>query len=187
MTTVNVHASANDPSTYEAKSMLPGGINFVITGHCEAEADGRICYAFTMHYDYEYDDKKFRGYINGTSLSGKWGEGDLVHDFVFKRLAQNVLCWWPSPAELQKNKPQALWRFAINAVREQVLRERFSWTLLKTRRDLRKKYLDIIGTWPCSDEQMAERTRIRRFLTVADARVYYSMQQYLTRTQPDHW
>lgn len=189
MLDLEFHASANDGSTFEAKSALPGGTIFTLTGRCEFEIDGRICYVLQMHHKHgENDDKAFRGYLDGNSLKGKWGaaSGDIVNPFVFKRVTPQVMCCWPSPADFKENKARALWQFAITAVRNQVLRSKFSWTLLKSRRDNRKNYISLLLQQRIAPEHQAALAKIRHSLTHADACCYYWMADYLQRTNPKH-
>lgn len=191
MLNVVFHASPIDLSTFEAKGIIPGGMEYTMTGHCEYEADGRVCYTFAMvHKLGADDDRDFRGYLDGNSLIGKWGpkdKGEIVNPFVFRRIPQALMCCYPPPAAFEKNKAQALWQFAIAAVRDQVLKKRFSWTLIKTRRDNRKQYIQILFENTNADDDMRETfAKLRQSLTVADARCYYWMTTYLDRTKSKH-
>lgn len=188
MMSITFHSSVGDGHAFEAKTFAVEGFDVVITGQCEWESDGRTCYAFKLHID-RWPDRTFRGYLDdATTLQGKWAEsGDLVNSFILKRVSPEIMCCRPPPAAFEANRIQALWKFAITAVRDQVLKSRLPWSYLKKRRDDRKQVLPLLTKWPRTDEEAAIVTRIKQTLTTADARCYYWMARYLNRTRPTHW
>lgn len=187
MLDLEFHVSTGNTSEFEARSALPEGIKLEVTGQCESEPDGRMCYVFRMRHEYGKSNiKYFRGYLDGSSLQGKWGTtpDHLANPFVFKSVTPWIMCCWPSPADLERNKARALWKFAIMAVRHDVLARLFPWKALQMRRENRKKYLSLLQSGPKSQE--AALAEVTRSMTVADARCYYWMADYLRRTNPRH-
>ncbi|KAI9438360.1 hypothetical protein H4582DRAFT_1815080, partial [Lactarius indigo] len=127
---------------------------------------------FTGRFDAERD-----------SLAGVWGlSADTENSggpMVFRRMPPRYLTVYPSIKELSDNKPRALWGFAIAAVRNDVRRERWSWSYFAQRRDDRKTVLSLVIRYcyfgePTSDEESERCCAAVQRLTPADACFYSS-------------
>jgi len=84
---------------------------------------------------------KARFYPERDALIGVWGwdwpELDLETPsgkMEFRRIPPLHFTAYPSMRELMDNKPRALWKFAIAAVRNDLLRENWSWSYFSQRR-----------------------------------------------------
>lgn len=85
------------------------------------------------------------------ALTGFWGlsaaeaetESGSSGRMEFRRIPPLYLTVYPSIKELSDDKSRALWRFAIAAVRNDVRRERWSWTYFAQRRDDRETVLSL--------------------------------------------
>ena len=118
------------------------------------------------------------------ALTGLWG---LLADaenssglMEFRRIPSRYLAVYPSLKELSDNKSRALWRFAIAAVRNDVRRERWSWSYFAQRRKDREtvislgcRYFFHVGM-PASDEEAQLCSATARRLSPADACFYMS-------------
>jgi len=116
-------------------------------------------------------------------LTGVWGmSADLessVGKMEFRRIPARYFTVYPCTKELRDNKPRALWRFAIAAVRNDIRRDRWSWSHFFQRRDDRKAVVSLLvrSRWfgtPLSDEEAETLHVIARGLIPADAFFYDS-------------
>ena len=117
------------------------------------------------------------------ALTGIWGlSADAENSsglMEFRRIPPPYLTVYPSIKELSDNKPRALWGFAIAAVRNNVRRERWSWSYFSQRRDDRKTVLSLAIRYLCfgkpldgeEDEQCSVASQR---LTSADACFYHA-------------
>ena len=127
---------------------------------------------FNGHFDPERD-----------ALTGVWGlSADLesaLGKMEFRRIPARYFTVYPSIKELQDDKPRALWRFAITAVRNDIRRDHWSWSYFRQRRDDRKAIISLLvrtrwfGT-PISDQEAETLRTIARRLISADAFFYDS-------------
>ncbi|KAI9464116.1 hypothetical protein BJY52DRAFT_1166045 [Lactarius psammicola] len=81
------------------------------------------------------------------ALTGVWGfSADAENSnglMEFRRIPPRYLTVYPSIKELSDNKSRALWRFAIAAVRNDVRRERWSWSYFAQRRKDREAVISL--------------------------------------------
>jgi hypothetical protein len=123
---------------------------------------------------------KFKMLFSGVfwALTGVWGFSAGLESSVgkmeFRRIPAHYLSVYPCIKELRDNKPRALWRFAITAVRNDVRRDRWSWSYFLQRRDDRKAVIPLLvrSRWfgtPLSDEEVETVCAIARRLIPADA------------------
>ncbi|KAH9052369.1 hypothetical protein EDB87DRAFT_1835857 [Lactarius vividus] len=125
----------------------------------------------------------FRGRFDAErdALTGIWGCGYHMDDetsngrIEFRRILPRYLTVYPSIKELSGNKSRALWGFAIAAVRNDVRRERWSWSYFSQRRKDRETMVSLgsrcfflLGT-PASVEEAEIFSASVRRLTAADA------------------
>jgi hypothetical protein len=128
---------------------------------------------FTGRFDEERD-----------ALTGVWG---LLADaensngmMEFRRIPPRYLTVYPSLKELSDCKPRALWRFAIAAVRNDIRRERWSWSYFAQRRKDRVTVISLGGRYffdvgmPVSDEEAQLCSDAAQRLSPADACFYIS-------------
>ena len=117
------------------------------------------------------------------ALTGVWGGSD--DDFSegimeFRRIPSCYLGIYPTIKELRDNKPRALWKFAIAAVRNDIRRDHWTWSYFSQRRDDRKTVisLSVRSRWfgtPLSDEEDETINAIMPRLLPDDACFYDSM------------
>ncbi len=117
------------------------------------------------------------------ALTGIWGYSadaeNSSRQMEFRRIPPRYLTVYPSIKELSDNKSRALWKFAIAAVRNDVCRERWSWSYFAQRRKDREAVISLgIRYWyfgtPVNDETDQPYRAAAQRLTAADARFYFS-------------
>jgi len=97
----------------------------------------------------------------------------------FRRILPRHLIAYPSIKEVSDNKPRALWKFAIAAVRNDIRRDSWSWSFFSQRRDDRETVISLtirslfFGT-PPDDEEREKLCEVVQRLTPADACFYSS-------------
>ena len=97
----------------------------------------------------------------------------------FRRIPPCYLAVYPSIKDLSQNKPRALWKFAIAAVRDDIRRDSWSWSFFSQRRDDRETVISLtirslcFGKPPDDEESSKLCVAVQR-LTPADACFYSS-------------
>jgi hypothetical protein len=97
-----------------------------------------------------WDPKFFSGYFDSErdALTGVWGSSGELESSTDKmecrRIAPRYLAVYPHIKELSDNKPLALWKFAITAIRNDIRRDHWSWAHFSQRRDVRKKIVPLL-------------------------------------------
>ncbi|CAK5278366.1 unnamed protein product [Mycena citricolor] len=161
--------------------------DFTIEGQCDLST-------LRINFKRSFRARLQAQYYHGTwdpeaeILSGSAGFTDDPEDdvvtFVFRRLSPRYMAMAPTPAELQANRPRALWRFAIEAVLEDIRRERWSWSYFKERRNRRLRFLELFTrsgsgkkTYgpPFTEAEDGEFSQLKHRLTTADSRFYHSL------------
>ena len=195
MTSFFAHASSKDGVDFEASGRFYA-TDHTITGHCDIDCDGNISVDFIKVYSANYDTEYFYGHLDKEgSLVGTMGfdENRLEHQlrFILKRTPDEIMCYRPSPVEFLENKPRALWKFAIQAIRTQVLKERWAWRYFAQRRDRRQYYMKSelrlyhYGR-PLDDEETEARRAVRQAMTSCEASFCRSIFEYQLRIMPAH-
>ena len=122
------------------------------------------------------------------ALTGRWGMSVGIENSIgpmeFRRIPPRYLTVYPSIKELSNNRPRALWGFAIAAVRNDVRRERWSWSYFAQRRDDRKTVLSLAVRYlyfgePLDAEEVQRCCAASQRLTSADACFYGSRTDYI--------
>ena len=123
------------------------------------------------------------------ALTGVWGMTELetsnsVGPMEFRRILPRYLTAYPTIKDLRDDKPRALWKFAIAAVRSDIRRESWSWSYFSQRRDDRKTMLSLAIRYydfgkPLSDEEFDQMVTTAKRLTPADACFYESRSNYI--------
>jgi len=143
----------------------------------------KIFYTNTMHPLHF----KSRFYPERDALIGVWGwdwsELELETPsgkMEFRRIPPLHFTAYPSMRDLTDNKPRALWKFGIAAVRNELRRENWSWSYFSQRRldritriSLTIRY-NYFGT-PLNQEDVDELNAATKRLTSADACFYGSI------------
>ena len=117
------------------------------------------------------------------ALTGFWGRSADEYSLgimEFRRIPSCYLGKYPSIKELRDNKPRALWKFAIAAVRNDIRRNHWTWSYFSRRRDDRKTVISLTvrSRWfgpPLSAEETETSCAIMRRLQPEDACFYDSM------------
>ena len=97
----------------------------------------------------------------------------------FRRIPPRYLTVYPSIKDLSQNKPRALWKFAIAAVRNDIRRDSWSWSFFSQRQNDRESVISLttrslfFGKPPDHEEDAKLCTAVQR-LTPADACFYSS-------------
>jgi hypothetical protein len=133
-----------------------------------------------MFFDGRFDPER-------NALTGIWGFSTELESSgmaEFRRIQPRYLTVYPSIKELRDNKPRALWKFAISAVRGDIRREHWSWLYFSLRRDDRMAVvsLSVRYRWfgpPLSVEEIETRVAILWRLIPDDACFYDSKVDHI--------
>ena len=158
----------------------------VVTGSWSKDENGVAKIIFKMSFD---DVSLFSVFFDGLFdtehdiLTGKWAysaETDYSIGVIeFRRIPPCYLALYPPIQELSDDKPRALWRFAIAAVRNDIRRDHWSWSYFAQRRDDRKRVIPLLirsryfGRMLTWEEDTTLSETLQR-LTPADACFYHS-------------
>ncbi len=196
MISLDIHAAPADPKQFQASGYASNGTSWDLAGGYTVDGEsGKVTYAFTITYKVRFVMESLRGNLlpNGTTLSGSLAYGNnpqsLPFDFVLKRLSVEAMKFWPSPAELDANKPRALWKFACNAVRDGVARGSHSWEWLQQRWNNGKDYVRLRykkDTTPLTAKEEKTLSECYRRNTPEEARMYQIFLDLRRRSVPVH-
>ncbi|KAJ7628581.1 hypothetical protein FB45DRAFT_1079676 [Roridomyces roridus] len=176
--------------------------DFKIAGQCQVgEEPGTVSVTFKRTFPARFPTQYFAGTWDAATdtLSGTVGlEEDLATHtavFVFKHMDQQHMCFLPAPVELESNRAQARWRFAIAAVVHDLRRARWSWPFFQERRDNRRRFIELyirssaastrFGT-ELSLAENQEMLRLKKTFTTADCRFIHSVAEQRLRDTTDH-
>ena len=193
MSTLDLHVSGQG-SEFEAVGTISTtvrGIGAKVNWTVETTPQGQVTYVLRMRYSLRAVTMKARGRLNedGTVLSGQWDswgiENMLLEDigpFIMCRLDPEILSARPPPWEFEEDRIGSLWRFALTAAKEQVLRSSYSWKFFKKRRDIRRRCVELskqqtLNQW-VNEAKVKEVNQAIRSLSPADARFYTSVANY---------
>ncbi|PIL33322.1 hypothetical protein GSI_04773 [Ganoderma sinense ZZ0214-1] len=181
MRVFHLHAS-QDGTSCEARGVNPlGGIFTLSVEHATRVSDGKTEYTFTHSQVLRLtvSDSISVHYMTGTldedgkKLSGRWGydKDDQPHAFTLWREVEPVkIANRPHPEEFKKDKVKALWKYALTVVHNEVRRRLFSWSYIKERRDVRRKFLKLApkGDSGMSSKRWRHLGALHRMLTADD-------------------
>jgi hypothetical protein len=128
---------------------------------------------FNGHFDPEHH-----------ALTGVWGSSAERESSLglleFRRIPPRYLTVYPNIKELLDNKPRALWKFAIAAVRNDIRQQRCPWSYFAQRRDDRQTVVSSVVRYhhfgkPLDDEEIQKLFAAIERLTSTDACFYSSM------------
>ncbi|KAJ3554138.1 hypothetical protein NM688_g3261 [Phlebia brevispora] len=194
MTSFYVHVSPSNDSDFEA-SGVHYGTTYQLTGKCVRNSTGVIHVSFTIQYSQEFRTKHYVGYLttDGSIVGYQgWHHGARQYPFILRRTPAEIMCHRPSPLEFRANKPRALWKFAITAVRNDIRKRSWSWTFFKHRRDTRLRQIEYdIRNYtpygrPLDDKEREEWAVIRQAMTATDAIFFRDMRDNKLRMRPCH-
>ena len=176
---------ADGECEFKAKAWSDKG-RYTITGSWSIGENDTVEIKFKMTYEsFIWLATFFKGRFDAErdALTGVWG---LTPDMEttggpmeFRRIPPRYLTVYPSIKELSDNKPRALWGFAIAAVRNDIRRDRWSWSYFSQRRDDRKMVLTLVTRYLhfgelLNDEEFQRCCAVSQRLTPADACFYAS-------------
>ena len=175
---------ADGEQNFKAKAWSIRGPH-TITGSWSRGENDILQINFQMSFHDTFWPVFFSGHFDPSrdALTGVWdlsaGRKHTAGPMEFRRLLPRYLTVYPSIKELSDNKPRALWRFAITAVRNDIRRERWSWSYFSQRRDDRETVISLMlrylhhGT-PLNEEETQRMCTVAQRLTSADACFYGS-------------
>ena len=181
---------ANGEREFKAKAWSNKG-RYKITGSWSIGENDTVDVKFKMIYESViWIATFFKGRFDAErdALTGVWGlSADMENPggpMEFRRIQPRYLAVYPTIKELSDNKPRALWGFAIAAVRNDIRRERWSWSYFSQRRDDRKMVLTFVTRYlhfgePLNDEETQRCCAASQRLTPADACFYASRIDYI--------
>ena len=135
-----------------------------------------------IYFDVRFDPER-------DALTGVWGPSTELESTVwgkieFRRIPPRYFAEYPTIEELSDDKPRALWKFAIAAVRNDIRRDHWTWSYFSQRRDERKTISSLLlrSRWfgPPLDEMEAWTLYTTTLgLTPGDACFYGSMVDHI--------
>jgi hypothetical protein len=132
---------------------------------------------FNGHFDPERD-----------ALTGVWGPSAEAESSMgkleFRRIPPRYLAVYPSIKKIRDNKPRALWRFAIEAVRNDIRRDNWTWSYFSQRRNDRKMAISLLVRYrwfgrPLNDEETTTLFAIIRRMLPSDGCFYDSKVDHI--------
>ena len=158
---------------------------FAVTGSWSKGENNVTEIKLKMSFQNELWSVAFCGRLDAErdALTGVWGFSTGAENseglMEFRRIPPCYLTVYPSIKDLSHNKPRALWGFAIAAVRNDVRRERWSWSYFAQRRDDRETVLSLTIRYqyfgePLDIEENQRCWAASQRLTPADACFYRS-------------
>jgi len=141
---------------------------------------------FKMSFLNDYwQDRFFNCSFDGErdALTGEWGSSAeleyLDGKMEFRRILPHHLAVYPSIKELSDNRPRALWRYAIAAVRNDIRRDHWSRSYFSQRRNDRETVISLFVRYfhfgpSLSPQDIETLYRTAQSLTPADACFYQS-------------
>ena len=197
MTSLTFQSVPDNPSALHGSGVDVDALLYTIEGQHSISDQGVTEVRFTVSYDSGDPTEYFVGHLdhNG-ALVGHQGYAEDVSEenhsclFVFRNVPAEIMAWYPSPTELEQNKPRALWKFALEAVMMQIRRKGFSWKYFKERRDHRRRYIElsmrsVIGSGPpLSVEENTEFLKLLKSLLPIDALYYLSARKRMVEIGP---
>ncbi|KAF8273627.1 hypothetical protein EI94DRAFT_1563512, partial [Lactarius quietus] len=168
---------------------------YKITGSWSKGENDIVEIKFKMTFESEFWAARFfsgRFDAERDALTGVWGVSadpsaeleTLGGPMEFRRIPPHYLAVYPTIKELSDNKARALWGFAIAAVRNDIRRERWSWSYFAQRCVNRKVVLSLgirhlyFGN-PLDSEELQQCCAAAQRLTSADACFYGSRIYYI--------
>ena len=152
------HISPTDPNKLIASPKIPWTWQCTrMTAEVEfigMTEDGRRKYTIMESFNTTLLDSPFLNVTlsqDGLTLEGDQDytrtptseQGPVPHAVLRKGSSAEVMRFYPSPRELEKNRARALWRFAIFAVLYDVRRRLFTWSFIRERGSIRRSLTSL--------------------------------------------
>ena len=178
-------------------SSRSNGINFTISGECNSsDLSKGVTFTLRMILPPPHISQHLKGTWNAAAdtLTGSWWtDQDVKHKgvFLYKRMSPENLRFFPSPGALKANKTDALWGFAINAIRDRIRRRHLPWIYFSNRGSQRKRFIELyvrntrFGR-PLNDAELEELKQIQGSLANADHLFYVSLAKLVIRKTVIH-
>lgn len=195
MLSFRAHArSVSDPQHFVATG-IHDTVSFDISGRCWTDHEGLTRVQFSVKFRKQYSTQYFAGHLeDNVTLVGTVGYDECPEShnqqFLLKNgVARRHLRFRPSPNELSQDKSRALWGFATQAVLHDVRRQRWTWSYMKERQDLRTRYIElsmrlaVYGRTP-SPEDLHEWTECMRAVSPVDASFFRILRDTRLKTIP---
>jgi hypothetical protein len=135
-----------------------------------------------IYFDVRFDPER-------DALTGVWGPSTELESTVwgkieFRRIPPRYFAEYPTIEELSDDKPRALWKFAIAAVRNDIRRDHWTWSYFSQRRDERKIISSLLlrSRWfgpPLNEEEVSGLYATVMRLTPGDACFYNSLVDHI--------
>jgi len=146
-------------------------------GKCERDNEGRIHVTFAT--EFPSGSKQYsEGFLNDSgSLVGRTAyepnvsEALYYRDFLLKKTSPEAMTCRPPPSEFEKDKVQALWKYAIAFARKEIHQKAFSWKYLSERKAQRRRFIQLMdvtgGGNPreLSDDEVQDLCSLRMSIT----------------------
>ena len=189
-----IHVTSLVEQTFEADGRDFDGSTYHMSGRCNVNNQHQIEVTFSFQWSAAVDAEYYQGFLDESGvLMGYmgWSEDARVLQFVFKQLPADIMVFYPSPLERERNLAQARWKFAIQSTLQDVKRKMWSWSYFAERRQRRKRYIQLnIAYWYYGREPVGEEFEElvyrRRSLTPADACFYRDIRDRLLEIIPRH-
>ncbi|KAF8529742.1 hypothetical protein BU17DRAFT_36449, partial [Hysterangium stoloniferum] len=188
---------ATGQNEFEATGKV-ANTEFTVVGKCEVgEAPNFISLKFSKIFrGGAYPQQYFTGRFDASTetIQGQMAytpdDGSTSWTFLLKRVPADIFRFYPLPKFLEDSRARALWQFAINAIRSQVRRQLWSWSLFKERRDSRKKFIPLlvrtlIGK-RLKDSEQAEYIVLQREFMPNDATFCHLLASHQVRITVKH-
>ena len=185
MTFVLEPAGRGGESDFKANGWFIKGC-FTITGSWTMGENNLMRLRFKMTFRTPIHPLFFNGHFDPErhALTGVWGfsaESERSLGLLeFRRILPRYLTVYPSIKELLDNKPRALWKFAIAAVRNDIRQQHCPWSYFAQRRDDRQTVISFVLRYhyfgkPLDGEEIQKLFAAIQRVTSADACFYGSM------------
>ncbi|TBU40766.1 hypothetical protein BD309DRAFT_992844 [Dichomitus squalens] len=124
-----------------------------IVGERISPSDTNLVFAFTVTFNTTSFQTEYWRLTLSDDSDTLTGESDFVPDIsspdrchvvMKKGISVETMAFYPSPKQLEANRAQAWWQFAISAVRSQVRQRTISWARIKYHRDERRRHSSFV-------------------------------------------
>ncbi|KAJ7597218.1 hypothetical protein C8J56DRAFT_1021519 [Mycena floridula] len=183
---------ADQEGTKFKASSRSNGVNFTVSGECYSVlgTPNVVNFVLKMTFPAPHVSQHLKGSMNEStqSLTGVWWTDKEKSQgvFLYKRMAPEMLCFYPSPTALKANKASSLWQFAIQAVRFCIRRKNLSWPFFQERGEHRRRFIHLyirntkFGR-PLDDGELEELRTHFKSVTHADLLFFISLAKLQVR------
>ena len=194
MTSFLAHASEEE-GKFEAAG-ISYGTTYTLSGSYDQDCDGNVSVTFVKQYAEFCCPEYYSGHLlaDGSIVGTQgWDDNSSEHSyqFILRKVADEVMCYRPSPKEFEQDKPKALWKFLRDSLQAQWNKKNWSWTRFAERRERRRLYVEadlrlFHYSAPLTQEEMASRREILQHMTSHEASFVRAYLNYQVRIVPAH-